>query len=167
MGFHPDDIVRALELTIFSCDKALLLLLHGIDEKRIKQDAKARFQRRSRQTVIHIDSETLPSDNMFAECTQRAHEHYQVNVAVWDFGQHAGRTSGACFWLCLAAGLAESKEGVLTQVLPGHHAACLSLARLRSKGVRACALPSPRRTDLGTRVEALRKYFSAMARLQR
>ena len=80
-------------------------------------------------------------------------------MTVWDFGQYAGRTSGACFWLCLAAGLAESKEGALTQVLPGHHAACLSLARLRSKGVRARALPSPRRADLGTRAGASRKYF--------
>ena len=79
-------------------------------------------------------------------------------MTVWDFGQYAGRTSGACFWLCLAAGLAESKEGVLTQVLPGQHAACLSLARLRSKGVQAC-LPDPQHTDLGTRAEALRKYF--------
>ena len=119
---------------------------------------KKRIRRHDRQNVIHMDLETPAGDDMFAEYTQRAHEHYQVNVTVLDFGQYAGRTSGACFWLCLAAGLAESKEGVLTQVLPGQHAACLSLARLRSKGVQAC-LPDPRHTDLGMCAEALRKYF--------
>ena len=46
----------------------------------------------------------------------------------------------------------------MTQVLPGQHAARLSLARLRSKGVQAC-LPDPRHTDLGTCAEALRKYL--------
>ena len=80
---------------------------------------------------------------------------------MWQCGISASTQAeplGACFWLCLAAGLAESKEGVLTQVLPGQHAACLSLARLRSKGVQAC-LPDPQYTDLGTCAEALRKYF--------
>ena len=43
MGFHPDDIGRALVLTSFSFDKALLLLLNGIDVKRTKQDSNARY----------------------------------------------------------------------------------------------------------------------------
>ena len=76
MGFHPDDIVRELELARFSFDKASLLLLHGIDTNRIKQDTKYRVRRRYRQTVLHIDSDTPESDDMFAEYTQRAHEHY-------------------------------------------------------------------------------------------
>ena len=40
--------------------------------------------------------------------------------------ESSGACSGACFWLCWAAVFSESKEGVLTQVLPGHHAGCLS-----------------------------------------
>ena len=43
MGFHPDDIGRALVLASFSFDKALLLLLNGIDVKRTKQDSNPRY----------------------------------------------------------------------------------------------------------------------------
>ena len=32
---------------------------------------------------------------------------------MFDLGQYAGKTSGAWFWLCLAAGLAECNEDVL------------------------------------------------------
>ena len=59
MGFHPHDIGRALVVTSFSFDKALLLLLNGIDVMRTKQDTNARVRRHFRQTVIHIDSEKI------------------------------------------------------------------------------------------------------------
>ena len=159
MGFQADDIARALENASFSFGKALLLLLNGIDDKRAKQDNKLRFRRHHADRVKSIDCQKLAGLSVFAQYRQRAYDHYQINVTVCDFGQYAGRTSGACFWLCLAAGLAESSDGVLSQVLPGDHPVCLSLARLRARGVQACAAPNPRHTDLGVCAEALRTYF--------
>ena len=96
---------------------------------------------------------------MLAHYKQRAHDHYQISVAVWDFGQYAGRTSGACFWLCLAAGLAESSGEGLAEALPSDHPVCLSLDRVRAKGVPACAGEDHRNTELGVCAEALRSYF--------
>ena len=40
---------------------------------------------------------------------------------------------------------------------------CLSLARVRAKGVPACAAVNPRHTDLGVCAEALRSYFCSGA----
>ena len=68
--------------------------------------------------------------------------------------------SAACFWLCLAAGLAESSEGVLAQALPGDHAVSLSLARVRARGVLAYKEdPSHRHAHLGACAVGLRTYF--------
>ena len=126
MGFQADDIARALESASFSFGKALLLLLNGIDDKRAKQDNKARFRRHLRQSVKSIDCQKLANLSVTEQYTQRSQDHCQLSVEVCDFGQYAGRTSAACFWLCLGAGLAESSEGVLARALPGDHAVSLS-----------------------------------------
>ena len=82
---------------------------------------------------------------------QRAHTHYQVGM------------TGACFWLCLVAGLAECDEGVLAQALPGDHTACKCLARVRAIGVPECAAADPRHSDLGGCAEARRANFCSGA----
>ena len=84
-----------------------------------------------------IDCQKLASLPVQEQYSQRSQDHYQFSTEVCDFGQYAGRTSAACFWLCLAAGLAECREGVLAQALPGDHPASLSLAKVRARGVLA------------------------------
>eukprot|EP00969_Alexandrium_andersonii_P264123 11674072-Alexandrium_andersonii.AAC.1 len=72
----------------------------------------ARFRRHLRQSVKFIDcqkSASLPVQEQ--QHTQRSQDHYELSMKVCVFGQDAGRTSAACFWLCLAAGLAECSEG--------------------------------------------------------
>ena len=73
-----------------------------------------------------INSQKLATSSVFAQYKQRAQEQYHINVTVLDFGQLAGKTTNACFWLCLAAGLAESSGENLAQALPGDHPVCLS-----------------------------------------
>ena len=81
-----------------------------------------------------------------------------------DLGQHAGNTSGACFWLCLAAGLAECNEDVLGQALPAEHDALAVVAHLRSEGAifRHAIYNDPvdiRYSALGKLAARLREYF--------
>ena len=81
-----------------------------------------------------------------------------------DLGQYAGATSGACFWLGLAAGLAECNEDVLGQALPAEHQARTCVAQLRSEGAifRRAIYSAPadvRYSVLGEPAEALRQYF--------
>ena len=112
MGFQAEDIARALESASFSFGKALLLLLNGVDDKRIKHDNKARFRRHLCQKVKSIDCQKLADLPVLEQYTQRSQDEFQLSMEVCDFGQYAGRTSAACFWLCMAAGLAECNEGV-------------------------------------------------------
>ena len=76
-------------------------------------------------------------------------------------GHFAGQTTAACFWLCLAAGLASCSGDVLAQALPGDHRACASLAELRVQGVAECIKLGARRSPLGLCAEALRAHFCA------
>ena len=82
MGFQPDDIARALESASFSFGKALLLLLNGVDEKRAKQDNKARFRRHLLQSVKSIDCQKLANLSVTEQYTQRSQDHYQLRMEV-------------------------------------------------------------------------------------
>ena len=42
-----------------------------------------------------------------------------LRFVVVDLGQHACSTTGACFWLCLSAGLSVSDWHIHAQALPG------------------------------------------------
>jgi len=46
-------------------------------------------------------------------------EFGHLRFVVVDLGQHACSTTGACFWLCLAAGLSVSDWHIDAQALPG------------------------------------------------
>ena len=83
-------------------------------------------------------------------------------MIVVDFGQYAGETTNACFWLCLAAGLCHSNWRLDAQVLPGladsghllEEVGTLPLAFYdRSEGVSTSAL--------GMFAERIRKYMCA------
>ena len=61
-----------------------------------------------------------------------------LRVDVIDFSQYAGRTTNACFWLCLAAGLASSSwssDSVVGHALPANIVAKLTDARAMNLGV--------------------------------
>ena len=49
-----------------------------------------------------------------------------------DLGQHAGETTGACFWLSLAAGLSQGSWQIDSQALPGLADATALLEQLRA-----------------------------------
>ena len=159
LGFKEADITRALEQTSFQFQRALLLLLNGLDANRSKYDTLARFRRHSTKTIREPDCAKLGNDEVTTQYSQRARNEFNFEPVVLDLGQYAGRTTGACFWLCLAAGLAECAPHVLAQALPGIADARGAVAHLGAQGVRACAGGDHRRTSLGVVAETLRTRF--------
>ena len=156
MGFKEADITRALEQTSFQFQRALVLLLNGLDAGRSKYDTLARFRRHSTKIVRNPDCDELGNDEVTTQYSQRARNEFNFEPVVFDFGQHAGQTTGACFWLCLAAGLAECAPHVLAQALPGISDAHQAVAHLGAQGVRVCVGGDHRRTPLGVVAETLR-----------
>ena len=167
MGFSSVDITAALERTDFAFGPALLLLLNGLDTHRHLTDNKQseRFCRQGVKYVFSIKNETeLIGSSVFSQYKQRMFESFELSAAVFDLGQYAGNTSGACFWFCLAAGLAECNEDVLGQALPAEHDALAVVAHLRSEGAifRHAIYNDPvdiRYSALGELAASLREYF--------
>ena len=91
--------------------------------------------------------------------SQRTQSEFNFEPRLWDLGQLAGRTTGACFWLCLAAGLAERGPQALAQALPGDCPARQSVDELRALGVQQCVDAGVRHSPLGVVAEALRTRF--------
>jgi len=125
----------------------------------MKSDAQERFRRHGLKVVKSIKCEDLARPSVTAQYAARARELYDVDVEVLDLGQYAGPTSGACFWLCLAAGLAECTAHVVPQALPGAHRVCTALAKLRAQGLSAAVAAGARLSPLGLFAVALRDYF--------
>jgi hypothetical protein len=162
MGFDSADITTALERTHFAFGSALLLLLNGLDEQRRKTDTArqtARFRRHVQKKVFTLSAQTLVGDSVFSQYTQRMSNSFQLAVMVWDLGEYAGTTSGACFWLSLAAGLAQCNGDVLGQALPAEHEARALLTQLRSQTLAHCVAAGVRCSALGLLAQALRQHF--------
>ena len=159
MGFKEVDITCALEKTSFQFRQALVLLLNGLDAQRTKYDTLERFRRHSAKTVRALDCEVLGSGEVLTQYSQRTRSELQFDAHVRDLGQYAGRTSGACFWLCLAAGLAERGPDVLAQALPGNAPAHRAAGQLTAQGVQRCVDAGVRHSPLGVVAEALRTQF--------
>ena len=98
---------------------ALSLLLYGQDSARAKYMARDRFRRHRRTQIPRLDP-SLASEEVASQYQERASQELEFNMRIVDFGQHAAQTTGACFWLCLAAGLSsvacvdESSQSVTT-----------------------------------------------------
>ena len=86
-------------------------------------------------------------------------QSFGTSVSVLDYGQFAGKTSAACFWLCLAAGLAAINADVLGQALPAEHTARTLLQQLRDEGVDLPVARATRDSVLGKLAESLRRHF--------
>ena len=159
MGFKEVDITRALEQSQFNFGHALLLLLNGLDANRSRYDNRERFRR---HTLIYVrvpDCDKLGSDDVKTQYSQRAQNEFHFSPLVWDFGQFAGRTSGACFWLCVAAGLAECAPLVLAQALPDNCDTRQAVSQLTGQGVHQCISDDIRNSPLGLVAEAIRTLF--------
>ena len=140
---------------------ALLLLLNGLDKQRTKYDTLERFRRHGAKRVLALGRAGSHGEEAQTQYSQRARSEFHFEPVVLDLGQFAGRTTGACFWLCLAAGLADCGPEVCSQALPSQHTARLALAELRAVGVQRCVEAGVRHSALGRAAEALREQFCA------
>ena len=159
LGFRVEDITVALEQTSMSFPKALTLLLNGMDEQRAKYDAQLRFRRHVAQTVRSIDSKQLASLSVRAQYQRRAKDDLGLDVRVLDFGQQAGDTTGACFWLCLVAGLAHCAADLVAQALPSLPEAQALLQNVRALALANMAPDDIGRSALGLCAAKIRTYF--------
>ena len=172
MGFAEEDITAAIEMNNFNFQHALISLLNGLDKHRNDNDKfqVKRFGRHLRQYSKHASSlpkisiEDLKDEARYPQreeqYRQRALDSFGIRVHIWDLGMTAGHTTNACFWLCLAAGLAECEENVLGQALPANDPLQEKLRQLRRPGeLAACYAADIKRSTLGLLAEALRKHF--------
>ena len=117
LGFDEDMVTRILEENDFSFAKTLSYFMNGMDSAR----DMSRFRRHTRKKIVcGINVEKLASGPVRNAYLERANAEFRhLRFKVVDLGQHADSTTGACFWLCLAAGLSECDWHIDTQALPG------------------------------------------------
>jgi hypothetical protein len=164
LGYSLEECTRALELCDFSFTSAIKLLLFGSDADRTKYLAKSRF----RKHFIKAKKKANPSlaaDLVREQYTARALADLGLETRVLDFGQRAGETKNACFWLCLAAGLTTSSWSpncVDGQALPADVGNLL--AETRAMDLHLLDKVDGRyikNTPLGTLAATLRQHFCA------
>ena len=109
LGF-ADDVVKAmLEACEFSAPAALKTLLLGRDLERARHVRDSCFQRQAALKTLGAASVSRLCDMSVREQYEtRSQEDLQFHADIVDLGQHAGGTTGACFWLSLAAGLSRT-----------------------------------------------------------
>ena len=164
-GFTERATTQALETSEFSFTQALLLLLYGQDEERLKSKGCNGFHRHLSRRTFRIDESSLNGDPVRAQYEARALADLGLNVVAVDLGQYAGTTTAACFWLALAAGLSRLEWEIPAQALLGLGEAAELLSQTRrmqlrdldqkDAGVRLQATP------VGLVAEQLRKYMCA------
>ena len=115
------------------------------------------------RTIAPTHTKPLFGDSISSQYELRRYESFGTSVSVLDYGQFAGKTSAACFWLCLAAGLAAINADVLGQALPAEHTARTLLQQLRDEGVdppvASATARATRDSVLGKLAESLRRHF--------
>jgi len=165
LGFDVQTTTEALEACEFSFSHAVLFLLHGNDADKTKVMGAHHFRRHTLKKTHSLGwrvTAKTANDHVRGEYSLRAQGHFHRDMHVVDFGQYAGGTTNACFWLCLAAGLGLSSWRLEAQALPGladtgdllHEVRTLPLAFF-DKGV------GVRTSPLGLFAERLRKYMCA------
>ena len=119
LGFDIATVTQALESTSFSFAKAIVLLLNGNDDVCNKYRGAKTFRRHTVRKTLALNLEKVADDGIREHYRSRASTYFQCEVNVFDFGMYAGETVNACFWLSLAAGLANAAWRIDTQALPG------------------------------------------------
>ena len=169
LGFDTAAATNALEQMAFSFPDALVLLLNGNDVRRHRFVGTARFHRqthKSKVASIPVRSDQADADRR-SEYKRRAANDLHKQVEVVDLGQHAGATTGACFWLSLAAGLSRGRWRIDSQAWPGLADAAPLLAQVRAMDLAAlmklnkAPATAVRKTPLGLFAERLRRYMCA------
>ena len=164
LGFDEDLVTRILEENDFSFAKTLSYFMNGMDSAR----DVIRFRRHARKKVVcGINVEKLASVAVRNDYLERANAEFgHLSFVVVDLGQHACSTTGACFWLCLAAGLSRCDWHIDAQVLPGI-ADCESLLAEIREGAPHLLDKAPSRdvehSALGRLAYRLRQYICAGA----
>ena len=120
----------------------------------------ARFKRQANARKVP-SIKTAKLDILRMDYEQRAHSELQKRVRVVDLGQFAGQTSGACFWLCLAAGLSRGSWNIDAQALPDLSEAAPLLQEVRAMNVHALSLERIGQSSLGGFAEKLRLFMCA------
>ena len=97
------------------------------------------------------------------EYLERANTEFgHLRFRIIDLGQHACSTTGACFWLCLAAGLKNCNWQIDPQALPGLQGYACHLEELRGMSVHELDGARPaaiQHTPLGLFAYHLRQYM--------
>ena len=163
-----EDCTYALEKCDFCFASAIRWLLYGGDAARVSLIGTDRIRRQTNKTVTPLNK-MLAHDSVREQYKGRALADLGLQANVVDFGQHAGATINAWFWLCLAAGLASSSWSpnfVHGQALPVDVATQLADARAMD----LLALDRAERslikdTPLGLLAQTLRRHFCSGAAL--
>ena len=150
-----------LESVDFSFSQALQILLNGNNDARDLH----RFRRHTcKKRVIRLNTEKVACVSVRQDYEQRATDDLLLGLQAVDLGEHAASTTGACFWLCLAAGLSQCDWQLDIQALPGLSDYHQHSADLRSMPLRALDR-APRgdieHTPLGRFAFGLRQYMCA------
>ena len=104
MGFDEALTRTVLERVDFSFAEALKVLLNGDSDARDLH----RFRRHTcKARVIRPNVDALACLSVREEYEKRARDDLLLDLQAIDLGEHAVRTTGACFWLCIAAGLSQ------------------------------------------------------------
>ena len=145
----------------FSFPQALRILLNGNSDARDLY----RFRRHTcKARVIQLNMGKVACASVREEYEKRASDDLLLDLQAIDLGEHAASTTGACFWLCLAAGLSRCGWQLDTQALPGLSGCRQHFADLRSMPLRALDR-APRgdieHTPLGRFAFGLRQYMCA------
>ena len=167
MGFSLEDMTLALESVQFNFQKAFIRLLLGLDDKRHMVDGAVtkRFARHRSQRTKHTkdltDEKKYPQREH--QYRTRSMESFGIRVHIWDLGMNADNTVNACFWLSLAAGLADCEGDVFGQALPADHAMRDLLGQLRRPEALADCMKNGvetvRTSPVGKLAKALRHHF--------
>ena len=160
LGFEATAATRALELSAFSFKDALVLLLNGNDIHRDRFVGKARFRRQAHARKVP-SIKAADHDILRMDFEQRAVNELQKRVRMVDLGQYAGQTNGACFWLCLAAGLSRGSWKIDAQALPGLSEAVPLLQEVRAMNVHTLPLERIAQSSLGRFAEKIRLFMCA------
>ena len=106
LGFSENVVLAMMREFDSSGPDALRALLLGRDLERARHASGSCFMRHgSLKTVISSGIARLCDMSVRNQYEARVREDLGRRATVVDLGQYAAGTSGACFWLCLAAGL--------------------------------------------------------------
>jgi hypothetical protein len=113
-----EELTKVLEKHGMSFAKTLTFLL----SRRGQSRDLSRFRRHVRKKIYDPDFSKVASSAVRTQYLQRAQALPGLlghAVRIVDLGQHAGTSTAACFWLCLAAGLSKCDWRVDAQAWPG------------------------------------------------